>query len=68
MKRIYNDWLHWMTPSGIHFGFERYGQCWALRFSRVKFRTCTFYRFGRFYISFPAVKLTPKQTSVHARG
>lgn len=53
MKTVFNDWLHWMTAKGTHFGFHRHGNCWVFRFARVRFHTCTFYTFWRFYISIP---------------
>lgn len=36
---------------GWHAGFERNGNCWNWRPSIMRFATCTFYRFGRFFFA-----------------
>lgn len=34
-----------------HCGIHRHGNCWDFRFTVMRYATCTFYRFWRFYIS-----------------
>jgi hypothetical protein len=34
-----------------HCGFFERGNCWVFKFRIVRFATCTFYSFWRFYLS-----------------
>jgi hypothetical protein len=51
MNRIFGDWLHWRIGWNIHFGYERFGNCWSFIPKIDRYPTVTFYSWWRFFFA-----------------